>query len=222
MAQFWWLFSCLLLVSTTAQFVSEEELKSRQRVMDRKKPLRKFKKYIECQVCEFAAQSIYRIWLMSMNQPDFNENEMYNLVIESCNPWSNIGVWINTIDIALNGTRLELQPQDEMGQCHRECETVRSVCDEIVSAEADEIANYIWTNKHEMTTERLAGFMCKSACGEDRENAMPAVPNKVIKQFKKVDEEWTKMSKEEEENRVKIFNEIMEQKKQQMREKRDL
>ena len=219
------LIFCILITMVSGQYAAEEDLIARRQVMDRKKPYKKFKKYIECQVCDLASQSIYRIWLMTMNEDKFDENEMYTLVVETCNPWSNIGVWITAMDMILNDeSRLELINKEEMGLCGRECETIRSVCADIIASEAEVIAEYVWHNQNEMDNPTLTKFMCENVCGDDPEDLdvrMPKVPKKLAKKSKIGQEEWVKMTEEEKQKRIKIFNEIMEENKQE-RAKHDL
>ena len=76
---------------SASQYVPEQDLIHRRRVFDRKRPYRKFKKYISCQVCQVASQSIYKIWLTTRKEGEPDENDLYALSTEVCNPWSNIG-----------------------------------------------------------------------------------------------------------------------------------
>ncbi len=210
----WQLFCVIatLVSSVMSGYVQEEDLIERRAVMDRKRPYKKLEKYIECQVCEFAAQSIFRIWLMSMNDNKFDEDEMYNLIVETCNPWSNIGVWITAMDMFINDENgLELVNKEEIGQCNRKCETVKSVCEDIVSSDAETIAEYIWTNKNDIDNPKLTQYICSNVC--DVNNRMPKVPKKLAKKYNIADEEWVEMTQEEQQKRIDIFHEIMDENK---------
>ena len=84
----------LLIAVALSGHIPEEELMKRRMVLDRERPYRKMKKYISCQVCQLASQTMYRVMLISKKDKDtrhLEESDMYTLVTETCNPWSNIG-----------------------------------------------------------------------------------------------------------------------------------
>eukprot|EP01083_Nonionella_stella_P174465 604834_1 len=205
-----WITCCL------SQSVDGDDLMQRTKVLNRKKPYTRINKYIECQVCEFTAQSMFNVWLLSMNtnQYSFDETEMYHLVVETCNPWSNIGVWITSIDIELNDDdQLELMTKEDIGECNRECETIRSICEDIAVMDADEIAEYFWNNKDNMDLDALTKYLCADACPLD--DKMPQVPTKLANKFEAQDEEWVPMSYEEKQKRVEIFQQLRDEQSDQ-------
>ena len=80
-----------LVVGGLSQFVSEEQLAERRRALDRKRPYKKFKKYLKCQVCEATAATIHGVWSKSKTNGGLDEDELFALVEHLCNPWHIIG-----------------------------------------------------------------------------------------------------------------------------------
>ena len=206
MWKIWLMISLLITNSLSQKFQDEDE---KYRVLDRKKAYPKVKKYINCQVCNMAAQSIYRIWLMSMNDAKFDENELYNLVVETCNPWSNIGVWITAMHLTVHkNNSLELVNKEDMGECNRVCETIKASCTDVVLSQSDEIAEFIWTKKDEMDNPKLTEFMCPDVCSN---GLYPVAPKKIIKKHKLGQEEWVQMSKDEKQKRLDFFRQQVDE-----------
>ena len=81
----------IVITRCFAQYAPEEDLVERRRVLDRKQPYRKLKKYLSCQVCQVASQSIHKIWLVSRKDKELDEDDLFTLTTDVCNPWSNIG-----------------------------------------------------------------------------------------------------------------------------------
>eukprot|EP00483_Globobulimina_turgida_P010281 UN10300 len=159
----------LVLHTNTSIYTKEEDLIERRRVSDKKKPYKKLKKYIRCQVCEFSAESIHIISLSTMEENVFDENLIYNVIVETCIPWSHFGIWITAMDLVINEeNELKLINKKEMGQCNRKCETIKSVCEDVVSGDAECIAEYIWSNRNEIDNATLTQYMCSNVCGVDR------------------------------------------------------
>eukprot|EP00483_Globobulimina_turgida_P009042 UN09060 len=198
---------CLMIVmlvlrsySYSTTYTTEEDLIERRKSGDKKKAYRKLKKYIKCQVCEFAAECIHTISLRTMDENIFDENVMYNVIVETCNPWSHFGVWTHAMDLVINEeNELKLINKKEMGQCHRKCETVKSVCRDVITFDAEGIAEYIWTNKHEMDNLTLTQYMCSNVCGADRN---PKVPKKLARKYNIGNEKWVKMTEQEKQERL--------------------
>ena len=116
------------------------------------------------------------------------------------------------MDFVLNeDNEIELENRENMGVCGRECETVRSVCEDVINEDNDpeEIASFLFKNQKDMNEEKLLEFMCTDLC--QRDGMRPAVPEKLIKKYGIGEEEWQKMSMEEQQKRVEIFQEIMRQ-----------
>ena len=206
----------LTITCISSQYATEEEVSERQRMMEEQKPLTKYKKYIKCQVCELAAQSVHRIWMGATQQTEFDENEIYNGIIQTCNPLSNIGIWMLAFDIKLtNESRLLLENQQDMGKCQRECQTLRSVCNDIITSDADEIAEFLWNNRDELNESDeplivIANYICHSSniCRE----RMPKLSKKLAKKFRKKDENWDPMPEEEKARRYQ-YNQMLQEKR---------
>jgi len=206
----------LLIISTSiAGHIPEEELAKRRMVLERERPYPKITKYISCQVCQLATQSMHKVMLISMKDKakrHLAEEDLNTLVTETCNPWSNIGVWITAMDIDKNKKdELELNNKETMGRCKRDCETVRAACEHVINEdnEPEEIAQFLYENQREMTEQKLLEYMCGDTCLRD--GITPKVPKKLAKKTKIGKEEWEPMSKEEQQKRVDIFQEIMRQ-----------
>ena len=106
---------------------------------------------------------------------------------------------------------LELENRQEMGQCNRECETIRSVCDDITGPMGEDIAEYLFEKRDDVDESTLLEFMCSSVCVND--GIRPRVPRKLAKKHKIGEEEWVAMTDEEKEKRIGIFQEIMDENK---------
>ena len=87
----------LLIAVVLSGHIPEEELMKRRMVMDRERPYsRKLNKYLSCQVCQLSSQSMHKVMIISKKDKDkrhTKEEDLYTLVTETCNPWSNIGTF---------------------------------------------------------------------------------------------------------------------------------
>ena len=106
---------------------------------------------------------------------------------------------------------LELTNREDVGKCKRECETVRSACEDVINEDMDalEISLFMYENQKDLTENRLLEWLCSETCLKD--GMRPRVPKKLAKKSKIGTEEWEKMSKEEQQKRTDIFHEIMRQ-----------
>ena len=99
------------------------------------------------------------------------------------------------MDIVLNDdNKLELVNRDAMGQCNRECETLRSVCESVTSPIAEDIAEWLYENADEVAENTILEFMCSTVCHKD--GIWPKVPKKLARKSKIGEEEWVAMSDE--------------------------
>ena len=114
------------------------------------------------------------------------------------------------MDIVRNdNNELELVNREAMGQCNRECETVRSVCESITATMGEDIAEWMYENVDKVDDKSLLEFMCSDVCVQD--GMRPKVPKKLVRKSKIGDEEWIAMSEEEKRKRVQIFKDIVQQ-----------
>merc|ERR1712013_679492 len=99
------------------------------------------------------------------------------------------------MDIVRNEeNELELVNREAMGQCNRECETVRSTCESITSPMGEDIAEWMFEHVNDLDDKTLLEFMCSDVCLRD--GMRPKVPKKLVRKSKIGDEEWIAMSEE--------------------------
>ena len=98
---------------------------------------------------------------------------------------------------------LELHHRGDLGQCNRECETVRAICEDITSPIAEDIVEFIYVNDARLTQAMLSGLMCSDICAAHGQR--PKVPKKLAKKYKIGEEEWVEMDAAEKQQRMAIF-----------------
>lgn len=107
--------------------------------------------------------------------------------------------------------QLDLINRQDVGVCKRDCETVRSACEDVINEDMDalEIALFLYENQKELTENKLLEWLCSETCLSD--GMRPKVPKKLAKKSKVGKEVWEQMSKEEQQKRTDIFREMMRQ-----------
>lgn len=84
-------------------------------------------KYIRCGVCESLAAEVHS---HVQKTPDVRKSEasIVTALEQSCDPTSDAGAWMRSIDLVELEGRLVLVRQEEDGPCNRECATIKLAC----------------------------------------------------------------------------------------------
>eukprot|EP01084_Bolivina_argentea_P025386 47188_1 len=153
-------------------------------------------KYIHCETCEYATDKLYYMYDSFKDGPDWGEDTLIDILHDICNPYSNIGLWTTTIDLYVDIERyLTFDQNDKFGMCRRECETIARACQEVISDNAEEIAEWIWNNHEWIKKQNMNDYICDTYCGDDTDK--PKVSKKKKKKEKMGKEEWIEMTDEE-------------------------
>ena len=162
----------------------------------RSSPHSSWTKYIHCETCKYASDKLFYMYESFKSGPDWGEDTLIDILHDICNPFSNIGLWITTIDLYCDIERyLTFDQNDKFGMCYRECETIAKSCQEVISDYAEEIAEWIWLNPQWIQKEVFIDYICDKHCHDD--DGKIKVPKKKKKKEKMGKEEWVEMTDDE-------------------------
>ena len=193
------LLSIFLLISLPTSYSQDAiEIDTRdgkQKGIRRASPHSSWTKYIHCETCEYVTDKLFYMYESFKAGPDWGEDTLIDILHDICNPFSNIGLWITTIDLYVDVERyLTYDQNDKFGMCHRECETISKACQEVISDQAEELAEWIWNTPDAwIKKETFTDHICSPFC----EDGKIKVPKKKKKKDKMGKEEWIEMTDEE-------------------------
>jgi len=86
-----------------------------------------------------------------------------------CNPYRPVGVWITNFDLVHQPPKLKMMSMGEgkIGKCHRECETIAFVCEELMRDHKHEIVDSFMTKG---SSKHLNKKICKKECKHELHN----------------------------------------------------
>eukprot|EP01079_Euglenida_sp_SAG-EU17-18_P001102 gene1102-2651_t len=131
---------------------------------EKKLPLKDEAKYIQCDVCKEVVNRLYKsakaldkmqeeaILEAAEKTCDLGSDEGAFLVVlarqlDSPPPYSWPGEWVSRYDIVQLDGKLVLEEQDTFGECNRECETIREVCDDILGEYDTDLSEALYKSK---------------------------------------------------------------------------
>lgn len=94
--------------------------------------------------------------------------EVERILENVCNPRTKEGKWVAKLDIVNRDRKLELVPQETVGKCQRECETVAHGCTELLEKaekvdKSNELSVILWQGTHNKV--QLMQALCKQWTG---------------------------------------------------------
>lgn len=184
----------ILLISLSSTSYSQDAIivdtrDGQQRGIRRSSPHSSWTKYIHCETCEYVTDKLFYMYESFKQQPDWGEDTLIDILHDICNPFSNIGLWITTIDLYVDVERyLTYDQNDKFGMCHRECETISKACQEVISDQAEELAEWIWNTPDVwIKKETFTDHICENFCNDDKAiDGKIKVPKKKKKKEKMV------------------------------------
>ena len=112
------------------------------------KPHKKWRKYIDCDVCRIGMAWLYKLndELREQQTTEYGEYELENLMHQLCRSQTTTGSWIRTFDIIHNRTSgdVELKYLEKVSECSRDCKTIEMSCKHLIDLKAEQIIKFIW------------------------------------------------------------------------------
>ena len=191
------LFYLFMHLSICQDAIEVDTRDGKAKGIKRRAPHSSWTKYIHCETCQYATDKLYNIYESFKDGPDWDESTIIDILHDICNPFSNIGLWISTIDLYVDVEHyLTFDQNDKFGMCYRECETIAKACQETISDEAEDISEWIWLNQAWIQKDTVTDYICNDFCEKGKDGKIK-VPKKKRKKDKMGKEEWVEMTDEE-------------------------
>lgn len=117
-------------------------------------------KYIKCGVCQHMAKHLLATYrdVKSKKGKTFKEEDLIDALERFTDPIQPEGNWIAKVDLVEQGDKLVLEEQDQIGECGRECKTVRMAAEKVLGEHDTDVAEKMFTG--DLTRAQLMDWLC--------------------------------------------------------------
>eukprot|EP01084_Bolivina_argentea_P162126 282173_1 len=132
------------------------------------KPYKKWRKYIDCDVCKVSMTWLYKLnnEMRSVKNFDYGEYELENLLERLCESETATGGWIRTFEIIHNKTSntIHLSFVNKTLECDRFHKTIESSCQYIMDINNDEIIHFIFNKYNNGIYDGFVNELVQNIC----------------------------------------------------------
>ena len=156
------------------------------------KPYKKFRKWIDCEVCRVGMAWLYKLndELRVIKSLDYGEYELQNLLEAICESDKQSGKWIKTVDIKYNLTNKRIELIDipnTRSNCDSECKTIELSCKHLTETKTDDITNFIWKKYNNDIYEGFDNDFIHNICNDTCNKYIKRRDNKLDKLLKDIE-----------------------------------